>query len=272
MKMQKKLVLERIYPTQWIAPELYKTGDEIEIELGAYETAIFNVYELSEATKPLLSNVVFEEKTNNENNCELTILRKTGNTQVLNPSFVKKIRMGEIDLDLQDLSFTMPDEKEFVTEVQLTAQKSMGRESINNLKYILNTNTRETAIAILMTPEDESKTVQIPKLKVFYKTQALPISLNGSRISEKTKYPVGEKIWYTFPIPKGKNELKLIFEGDSWKGQMEMYALGKQKMDAVHVNTETNNAIKLQTKPPKPWNKYDIGKVEKVITESITIE
>ncbi|MFQ5722492.1 MAG: alpha-galactosidase, partial [Candidatus Aminicenantales bacterium] len=56
------LVLERIYPDCWVSPQLYKTGSVIKLPLQGYETAIYELYPLREASLPLVAGRKFSLK------------------------------------------------------------------------------------------------------------------------------------------------------------------------------------------------------------------
>lgn len=81
------LVVERIYPTSCIEPELYAEGATLSVDLGAYETAVYKVYPLSKASRPLITDMIFEEDFSGEN-MELAVIASGENPGILNPEYI----------------------------------------------------------------------------------------------------------------------------------------------------------------------------------------
>jgi len=89
------LVLERIYPDRWISPQLYKAGSTINLSLQGYETAIYELYPLEEARRPLLAGRRFELKPAKKKELLLTIYEGEGEARLLNPDLVENVKYEE---------------------------------------------------------------------------------------------------------------------------------------------------------------------------------
>ena len=76
------LVLERTYPTHWISPDLYAAGTTITIPLQGYEAAIYEVYPLKDAKRPLLAGADFEVKKADERHYSLHLLASDNNDKI----------------------------------------------------------------------------------------------------------------------------------------------------------------------------------------------
>lgn len=266
------LVFERIYPTQWISPDLIKAEDEVIIDLGAYETAVFNIYPLKDAKKPLIANMVFNQNKQAKNEIELTLLEKTGDVKILNPDFFKKFTIDNTSINLESPEIQIESTKKLIESAEFSKQAAMGKESVYKLQYSFTDEVREATIGFLIEPSDKSKHETIPAIKVFDGTTSLPICLNGTKIDESTKLPKGEKTWLTFPVESGSKELRVILTGEKWQGKFEIFFMAKQKQPGKSAKITSNNEILLGSQPPKPWMHDELGKVEKVITKSIIIE
>jgi CBS domain-containing protein len=55
------LVLERVYPTRWVSPRLWRAGESLELPLAGYEAAVYELRPLAGVAEPVLAGVVFEE-------------------------------------------------------------------------------------------------------------------------------------------------------------------------------------------------------------------
>ncbi len=87
------LVLERIYPTHWISPQLYSAGAAITVPLQGYEAAIYEVYPLQNARKPLLAGVTYESQEESASNWKIHVLKVEGAPKLLNPGKVGYLKI-----------------------------------------------------------------------------------------------------------------------------------------------------------------------------------
>ncbi len=82
------LVLERVYPTRWISPRLHRAGERIDIALDGFETAVYEIYPLGEATEPLVAGVVFDVVSETETRRVIRYRDASAKATVLNPASV----------------------------------------------------------------------------------------------------------------------------------------------------------------------------------------
>lgn len=94
----KDLVLERVYPTRLVEPALFTSGLTLHLELQGYETAVYEIYPLSEAAGPLLAGAVFEVEEQDGERVTLRCL-DDGAARLLNPETVRTVRHGGEDHD-----------------------------------------------------------------------------------------------------------------------------------------------------------------------------
>ena len=87
------LVLERIYPSRWISPDLYSTGATITLPLQGYEAAIYEVYPLQNASRPLLAGVTYEPTEETSHQYGMHILQAGSEVKLLNPGNVSSITL-----------------------------------------------------------------------------------------------------------------------------------------------------------------------------------
>ena len=79
------LVLEKVYPYRWISPKLYASGITIDIPLEGYESAVFELYPLQEATEPLVCGTRFDVDNSSGGQYSLSVYDAPLGIRLLNP-------------------------------------------------------------------------------------------------------------------------------------------------------------------------------------------
>ncbi|HEX9006742.1 MAG TPA: hypothetical protein VF889_05580, partial [Bacteroidota bacterium] len=87
------LVLERVYPTRWIAPRLYKSGETVTLPLGGFETAVYELYPLAEASGPLLAGAVFDTISSAPGTLGLRVHSVSAGARFLNPEAAAEVQV-----------------------------------------------------------------------------------------------------------------------------------------------------------------------------------
>lgn len=67
------LVVERVYPTRKIFRKLQRAGSTLEIPLQGYETAVYEIYPLEEATELLIAGATYEVVTRDKRSFKVKI-------------------------------------------------------------------------------------------------------------------------------------------------------------------------------------------------------
>jgi len=93
------LVLDRVYPTRYIEPALYRSGQTLILELRGYETAVYELYPLSEAAGPLLAGVIHEIVEQTDDQLTVRCLQSAAVGVLLNPETVIEVIDGGERLD-----------------------------------------------------------------------------------------------------------------------------------------------------------------------------
>lgn len=98
------LVLDRVYPTRQVSPDLYAAGATVELPLDGYETAVYEVYPLEEAREPLLAGAVFETRDAPEGVREIAVLSSGERVRLLNPERVAAVAVDGREVPPQALT------------------------------------------------------------------------------------------------------------------------------------------------------------------------
>jgi hypothetical protein len=238
------LVLERVYPTRWISPRLYRAGTAVELSLGGYETAIYEVYPLEEATEPLLAGVVFDA-TGAGGRYEVQVYETTGKVKLLNPESVDSMKRVGADKALKAKDIRPPDPPAPVANVAIETPGAGG-------EFIVEFSSHETVgsadLSILVKPDEDAKGAGLPDIGV---------TLDGSAAEVRKVAQKGMWAWYTIAVEPGVHVAKvtaILPEGvDTWTGSASIWYVGLQRHEADVIEIETDGSFEPKILPPHPW-------------------
>jgi hypothetical protein len=263
------LVLERVYPTRWISPTLYKSGEIVYIHLDGFETAIYEVYPLAAASVPLLAGVRFDVPVIKSNEYKINFYPDT-EIKLLNPSFVTSAMMNGKSVNPRSLFSTLALRSSLPAEGQLFSPPilpSSDDKSKFTVRYGITSLVHEGTIAILLTPDTS----------IAVKTKPIiTCTLSGNELTVKTEPQEGKSQWYTVEIPTGKNETTLqIKPGNDekeWHGTASVWMIGKPKEIMDEIVFSLAREPKEKPMPPLPWSPCEVRmnvKLGEVKIESI---
>jgi hypothetical protein len=244
------LVIERTYPTRWIAPRLHAAGETVVLELQGFETAIYEIYPVEQATEPLLAGAVFTveaepvttapgkpadptapgtpaETTEPEaDTYRVKILETTGRVQLLNPDRVP----SPPNLDLPPTAPTV-----LVSNTNVTPGKDRLDISLEIAPAV-----RSAMLAVLFEPQQKQDKEKAPGYTVL---------LDGKQISPTIEEQKGSWSWVTIPVEAGSHTVRMDVlmppSGPAWQGRASVWL----------VATEEPAGIELElafTAPPPP--------------------
>ncbi len=264
------LVVERIYPTSYIEPELYAEGASLSLELGAYETSVYRVYPLNKASRPLITDMVFEEDFSGKN-MELAVIASGENPGILNPECIDGAenyqRLTEF-LEKASQKRANP----YVLTSSVSEMKPGKKSARFEIDLDLSAGSRENTFAVLLHPAKGFETVENPLLSVKVNGKELKGYRNGDPVKEDMKSKTGEKVWFTYPLHESENtiELELTHER-SWRGSLELFAMGKQKSGLQRITLPLKQSPEKSVAPPKPWKSGETGQTRKIGTVEVKI-
>jgi hypothetical protein len=247
------LVLERVYPTRWISPKLYKSGDNFEIKLDGYETAIYEIYPIEAATTPLIAGAMFDVISSKSSDYKVLFHNTAADAKILNPSSVRSISSGGKDLTATLFSFRTDRTPEVVTAYSVKPNAS--DKSKLDAKFSLSETATEGMVAILLTPDDAAAQKVQPVVSILD---------GGNEISAKTEKQEGKSQWYMATVQPGKHilsiEVKPGKDEKGWKGKAFVWLISKQKQSSKDVAFVLNSEPKFRPMPPHPWNPAEVRK------------
>lgn len=248
-----KLVVERVYPDRYIYPDLYQAGDSIETDLEGFETAIYEIYPIQEATKPLVAGAVFDISENSKGgNWLIDIYDTQSQLKILNKEIIKKISYHENKIEnLNDI----PISKRYTTTSAIFLNKR-----ITNDKLVIKGDSRkqnpenQLQIAILLKTNNQSSEKDLlPEITV---RDGSYNELKTVRESNKNNWA-----WYSFVLPSDQNEFDIEIDKSLkkvWKGSVELYVIENIIPEARTIRLTTSRKYQYQKEllPPKPFGEY----------------
>ena len=250
------LVVEMVYPYRWISPKLYNAGMDVPISLEGYETAIYEIYPLTDAKEPLLSGVKFSVDNISGNNYDLILYDAPNGITLLNPESIKethskggkfepkKYNTGKNPLPLVNSRFNL----EF---------KSENGENSLRTKVELHSSVKDARIAILLKPEKGFEEMKFPEFRF------LVDSVESKTMVEQQQ---GLWSWYKTSLSKGSSmvdaKIKNLSASGRWKGKAAVYIVCNQLVEGRKVGITTVDKIPVRPMPPSPFSG---GVTEKIV-------
>jgi len=223
----KDLVLERVFPTRWIAPKLFEADDEIELPLQGYEPSVYQLRPLSEVKEPLLADVTFEARSELG---RLDILETGPNAQVLNPSALKSLMVNGKTFDPTQLRTLKPVTETLVQNVATEGQKAQATST-----FTLSPSSRQATFGVLLRPAKAFQGKTDP---------ALTLTVNGQVAKADKVDAQGVWGWYTVSLQPGTHRVELAIApgkdskgvaSTEWAGSAQFWITGTQAVQGIET-------------------------------------
>ena len=251
------LVVEKTYPVRWISPELYKSGDVVNIPLDGFETAIYEVYPVRETDVPLLAGVYFDV-VSSARDYSVLYHNSSDDAKLLNPSVIKSVSINGKQVEIGTLNFKTENSPEIFTELKL--DQGVNDKSKFQITLNVSETTNESKISLLLTPDTLLKTKVKPVVTAI---------LNGKTVNVQTEPQSGRSQWYMVDVNPGKNDIVFqVYPGrdeKEWKGIVSVWMITKQKQNAKEIKFKLKKDIKIKPQVPHIWNLNEIRRNKKIV-------
>jgi len=252
------LVIEKVYPTRWIYPRLFSTGDMVEISLDGFETAIYEFYPLKESSWPIVAGATFDVKKADETHYILELYDVSGQSQIFNQEKIKSIEVesGKVSRPVE------PVKKLFFES------KTNKNRSVIDVKCDLEKSITDATLSILLRSADNSSQNIIPEA-VMSETNTSENIMPETAIPETTVLIDGKKTklevvkqegvwaWYQTDIATGKHLIKILSEvhnkNDKWTGNVSVWLHTDQNIDGTSLSFSLTENVKERPMPPRPF-------------------
>ncbi len=242
------LVLERIYPTRWISPKLYRTGDVIDLPLEGYETAIYELYPLEEARRPLLAGVAFSQSDAADGTYHLSLYPGRESAKFLSSSSRHAIAMDGKTITLRELDGLLKRRSE---------EKPLGGERFSPdstgflASFVLGQSFRNGELAILVSPASGDKEVD----KQGHAFPRVRLHIDGREDTARFHQSEGSSAWFTYALLPGSHTVRVAVEPRSgpWRGTASAWVMGEIRQPTIEVTLSSDVRISEPPMPPLPF-------------------
>ena len=247
------LVLQRLYPTRWTSPKLYKAGDVLILPLEGFEMALYEVFPISEASEPVLAGVVFDVEGQSGTSWKLSLHSPSADVKVLNPTVLRS--SSETSKELQKVVSELKEAT--VTELVKESKVFASRDEKNNIEVQLKVgeNAIEGMVAVLLAQDNYTEK------KVSVKVTA---QIDGQDAKVSTEYQEGKSQWYKVVMTGGKHVVtfRVAPAKDSltWSGKATAWFVSRQKQNSKTIELMLNQAPSERLLPPTVWPAGEVRK------------
>ena len=245
------LVLERTYPTRWVSPDLYAAGATITLPLQGYEAAVYEVYPLKDADRPLLAGVIYQAKKQESNEFEINVLRAGKGVKLLNPEIVSSVSIVGKPCDITKVNVPESNPPEMLTERENEFTKHGIISTFN-----LDASTVTARYILFIKPDSSSMGKPFPNMI---------LKVDGQSQQPSIQQQSGSWATYSFVLDKGGThhlewQLQASDKASHWKGTATIWLSGQQLQKGLNVSIKTTKVIQYHPMLPSP---YANGSLEK---------
>lgn len=258
------LVVEKVYPSRWIFPKLFSSGDKIDFQLDGFESAVYEIYPLKNATEPLIGGVAFTQNILNGKKETIDVFRND-DAVLLNPGLIDSLVVADSTYQLKD--FAVPEIIQNKDLVSKSVDVSSGDKNVLLTADItIDSSMTNSKISILFKPSEDYADKSLPIAKFFLHDKEVLPKHNG----EKGKWD-----WYSVDASSGDNHLKIEITPDEgikeWKGKASLWLIADQKQKSVAVKIISKENLTQRILPPLPRDVRELQKTVFIDDETIKI-
>lgn len=239
------LVLQRLYPTRWTSPHIYKSGDAITLPLEGFEMAVYEVFPMSEASEPLIAGAVYDVLGKTGESWTVAVHSAGSDTKILNPAILKSPAASAKALRSAGEQASKRRANAILTDGRLSASSSAS--GTLDLACSVAENTSDGLIAVLLSQGGSGNKI------------ALNVTawLDDKEVAVATEYQEGKSQWYKVPAAPGKHTLRMtvVPTKDSlvWKGKATAWFVARQKQESGQLEIHLKTAPGERLLPPTVW-------------------
>jgi len=247
------LVLQRLYPTRWTSPKVYKAGDKLTLPLEGFETAVYELFPLADATEPLLAGAVFDMVGQENSAWKVSVHSVAPEARILNPSVLKSA--AEASRSIRTLVDGLKNSVTADLVKGVTINGSQGEKGSMKVDLTVGGNLSDAMVAVLLA-QDNSTKVKVP-LKVAAQVDGLDAAVS-------TEYQEGKSQWYKIAVTPGKHTVSLTIapakDSLTWRGKATLWFVSRQKQNSKAIELVLNQMPTERSLPPTVWPAGEVRK------------
>jgi len=232
------LVVEQVYPYHYIFPDLYSAGAKIPITLEGFETAVYEVYPISDAKDALIAGAILGDRTFTGTQVTITMLGAKGKVKLLNPDVLS------VDSKMPDFSTIQPLKEESISIINTT--KEQGKKSTTmKIDVEVPANLANPELGLLFRMPDGS-TEDFPEIT---------FTQDGKQLNAETQKQKGSWMWKVISVKPGKNAITATIPEvlAHFKGSVEFWSFGFSKEIPSTITLKLKESPVERPTPPNPW-------------------
>jgi hypothetical protein len=249
------LVLERVYPTRWIAPRLYAAGDVIQLPLVGYETAVYELYPVESAGRPVLAGVTFEAVREDGADSEWTVLATGEEVRLLNPELVRSIHYdgGEVAPDRLEV-VSRPDEAP-ASDITVSETSSGIEVDLEIGSWV-----ERATLALLYEPPSRVDEKEHPVVRTW---------LDGASVPAGVEQQEGRWSWHLIEVAPGSHTARIKLESSRpdtpVRGSVSIWLVASHRPDGKSIRFEPRVEFDAaRPMPPRPWPSGELRSMQKL--------
>jgi hypothetical protein len=240
------LVLERVYPTRWISPRLYKAGEAVTLPLDGFEMAVYEAYPLADAADPLIAGAIFDILSKQEGVYKVQIHTPSPDLTILNPSVLKS---GAEALEATETIISQLQKSPTPKLITGYAVKPVaGDRSSFSVQLSVSQTSTDGMLAVLLAP-DESVTARVPL--------TMAAQLDGREAEVQADRQEGKSQWFKIEVAPGEHKIAAKINAarkeSTWKGKVIVWFVSRQKQNTREL------ALALKQIPPERFLPPTVG-------------
>jgi len=250
------IVLEKIYPTKWISSKIYKVGETITLSLDGFETAVYEIYPLDEATVPLIAGTNYDFALSG---IDYTIryYNTSSDVKLLNPSVINSVYLNGKIVDTKSLNLKSSKSKVIASGIEV--KQDVSNKSIIHTKFKIEQDSKNAMLALLLTPDSTIKSKTKP---------VITASVNQKDEKVKTEPQEGKSQWYLINVEQGTQNITIqIKPGENekeWHGKASLWLIAMQKQDIGELTFKLKSQPDIKPQAPRVWETGEIRKNLKI--------
>lgn len=260
------LILERVYPSRWVSPALFKAGESTEIPLQGFETAIYEIYPLAEAREPLLAGAVFSSEAGPNGTVAVDIYEASEEVRLLNPDATREAAVDGKRMSPGALAIAVKNSEPPVSDISLRPDPK-SRDACR-LKFKVREPSVAATLAVLITPETEFRGKELPNLEITGDFGPGTPSVE----QEKKSWA-----WHKFAIGPGAHDVRVRVSRASprtpWQGRLGFWLITSEKRAAARIDFQMRQPLRTRRSfPPLPFPPGVFSRKTELGTATVVVE
>jgi hypothetical protein len=243
------LVIEKVYPYHYILPRLFAPGERVELPLEGFETAIYEVYPVSDALSPLPAACRFDLAPDKGNSWQLKIY-ESGPASFFHDT-VSIVSMQWQGKPLANLG-QLPQPR---LAPVFTSVPGQNVDPLQPLAYSAIENASSVQVMYLLKPSDQYAGKKMPELIARLDGVEIPLTV------EKEK---GKWYWVSAPVKPGDHKVQLEMKRKDtvlvWEGTAEIWSKVEYPQYYQPITVQSSKQSTERLFPPSPCKEGNIIK------------